>query len=310
MIEEIKKDITAFDKIQAGLADLKKRHLNVVVDVETKDGMIVALKGRRELREIRVDIEKVRVCEKEFYLGAGRKIDSMAKALTAEIEPLEKNYDNLIKEKERKEKAIEEAKILEEKLEAARKEKEIQDEKDRLAMIERKKFEDAQKLLEKERAEFEEAKFLVETEKRLIQEKADRDLREAREKIALMVKESDLRIELAQKDAKLKMELENRIHLEAQLARQKESDEIIAKAKVIQDKIDQEELAKKKAEVEAERKKQEEISAKKRQAELRKQNRMDGFKLLETFVGKYSADAEFDDVAKYIGKFLINSRRD
>jgi len=71
-----------------GLDKLKERYLTVP-DVATKDGYDLVVSGARELRDIRVSVEKKR---KELKAGAlewGRLVDSEAKRITGELLQLE-----------------------------------------------------------------------------------------------------------------------------------------------------------------------------------------------------------------------------
>ncbi len=92
--------IIRFDPIAAALSDLESRLKNVVHDVTTTEGMAVARKDRAEVRRYRIALEKGRVEEKDEALQYGRKVDRLAKELTAALLALEEPIDLMIKNEE------------------------------------------------------------------------------------------------------------------------------------------------------------------------------------------------------------------
>lgn len=97
--------IVEYSKTEAALADLAQRFKDVVFDVRTTQGMTLARKGRAEIRDYRVALEKLRVEIKAPALERCRLIDAEAKRITTELLMLEAPIDTVIKlEETRKEK--------------------------------------------------------------------------------------------------------------------------------------------------------------------------------------------------------------
>ena len=53
-------EIVEYSKTEAALADLATRYKGVLFDVTTREGMATAVKGRAELRGLRIALEKTR----------------------------------------------------------------------------------------------------------------------------------------------------------------------------------------------------------------------------------------------------------
>lgn len=92
--------IAEYTATDAALAELRTKYADAVFDVTTGKGMDQAKKGRAELREHRVALEKERVRIKAPALERCRQIDSEAKRITAELEALETPIDDQIKAEE------------------------------------------------------------------------------------------------------------------------------------------------------------------------------------------------------------------
>lgn len=103
--------LTIYNAIEAGLDELKRRHQNVVVDVSTSKGMSDARTSRAEVRQVRLNIEQARKEGKAESLEYGRRVDAEAKRLTAEIIPLEEQYDLPIKAGEQRKEEEKQAKL-------------------------------------------------------------------------------------------------------------------------------------------------------------------------------------------------------
>ena len=71
----------------------EKANAILVTDENQLDLMLQAKEGRLLLKAIRIEIEKTRKSLKEQSLNEGRLIDSIAKSLTALVEPAEKHLD-------------------------------------------------------------------------------------------------------------------------------------------------------------------------------------------------------------------------
>jgi hypothetical protein len=100
--------IAEYTETAAALADLRQRHEGVVYDVTQPKQMKAAKEARRELRDLRVALEKKRQELKAPVLERGRLLDSEAKRITEELVALEEPIDNQIK--------AEEARVEEERL--------------------------------------------------------------------------------------------------------------------------------------------------------------------------------------------------
>lgn len=102
--------LTEFDKVQAGLADLKARYGAVVYDCASPKGLADALAARREIRDPRYRTEEIRKSAKAPVLALGRNIDERARYITTELLAIEMPIDQQIKvEEERRERAKREA---------------------------------------------------------------------------------------------------------------------------------------------------------------------------------------------------------
>lgn len=103
-IDEVRLAVARFDRVAAGIADLKARYAAVVFDVSTTKGMKDAATARAAIRSVRVEVEKVRKDCKAPVLALGREIDARAAAITPELLALEEPIDKQIKvEEERRE---------------------------------------------------------------------------------------------------------------------------------------------------------------------------------------------------------------
>jgi len=97
--------ITEYSQTAAAIGELRQRYENVVFPVTTPVGMKDALAARKELRDLRIGLEKLRKEIKEPALKRCQLIDSEAKEITSHLTALEDPIDAQIKEEEqRKEK--------------------------------------------------------------------------------------------------------------------------------------------------------------------------------------------------------------
>ena len=113
-------EIAEYSPTAAALAELRQKYEKAVYDTSTVVGMAKAVAARRELREVRVNLEKLRKELKAPALERSRLIDAEAKALTTQIEAMEDPIDAQIKAEEER-KAAEKAereRIERERLEA------------------------------------------------------------------------------------------------------------------------------------------------------------------------------------------------
>lgn len=103
-IETVTTALVEFDKVTAGLAQLQKTYTGVLYDVEKPSGMEMAKAARQVLRQPRYAIERIRKEAKAPLLAIGKKLDTEAARITAEIMKLEEPIDQQIKaEEDRKE---------------------------------------------------------------------------------------------------------------------------------------------------------------------------------------------------------------
>lgn len=103
-IEVVTSTLAEFDRVGAGLADLRAKYHGVVFAVTTAAGMKEAVAARAALRVPRLDVERLRKAAKAPLLEIGRKLDAEAKRITADIEALENPIDAQIQaELDRKE---------------------------------------------------------------------------------------------------------------------------------------------------------------------------------------------------------------
>lgn len=94
--------ITEYNQTAAALSELRSRFENVIFPVETTKGMKDATTARKELRELRVGLEKTRQQIKAPALERCRLIDAEAKDITAQLVALEEPIDAQIKAEEQK----------------------------------------------------------------------------------------------------------------------------------------------------------------------------------------------------------------
>jgi hypothetical protein len=88
-IEQVTLALTTINKVEMGLTDLRQKYEGVVFDVSTGVGMEVAKEARRDVREPRLEVERIRKAAKAPILALGKKLDSEAARITAELEKLE-----------------------------------------------------------------------------------------------------------------------------------------------------------------------------------------------------------------------------
>lgn len=176
--------IQEYSKTAAALADLHEIYAGVVYDVTTTKGMTEAKEGRKELRTLRTDLEKMRVAIKAPALERCRLIDAEAKDITAKLLALEEPIDAQIKAEENKEKEAAMAK--------AAAERKAQEEAERI------KREAEETKLAAERAEIDR----VRAEQAEQQRKIDEQMRVSREAIEAAERESRRKIEEQEAAAK------------------------------------------------------------------------------------------------------------
>lgn len=102
-IQHVETALSEFDKISAGLAELRQRHpVDVVIDVTTTKGMKEAVAARAAWRDPRIAVEKARKAAKAPVLALGKDIDARAAYITTALLEGESNYDDQIKAEEKR----------------------------------------------------------------------------------------------------------------------------------------------------------------------------------------------------------------
>ena len=92
------------DAVAQGIADLQEKYRGVVYDVTTTAGMADAKAARKEIRQVRYDVERIRKDKGSELRRIGNAINTKAADITAPILELESPIDSQIKaEEERKE---------------------------------------------------------------------------------------------------------------------------------------------------------------------------------------------------------------
>lgn len=109
-LKEAEAAITEFDRVQAGIADLKTKYEGVIFPVATTAGMREAVAARAAVREPRLATEKARKAGKAPLLALGKIIDEKAKWITAELVAIEDPIDEQIKAEEARKEAERQAK--------------------------------------------------------------------------------------------------------------------------------------------------------------------------------------------------------
>jgi colicin import membrane protein len=282
--------IQEYSKTAAALADLAEIYGGVVFDVSSPKGMAEAKEGRRELRTLRVDLEKMRVSIKAPALERCRLIDAEAKEISAKLSALEDPIDAQIKAEENREKEAAMAKAIAERqaLEAAEAKAKFEREE-----AERVVREAEQAKIAAERAELEKMR----AEQAAREHSARMAIEEAERASRLKIEESERASRIAREaeEAKIKAERESLELAAKKLQEEREATERAAAAKL---KAEQEAVEAK------EKKAREKKEATEREIRRLENLRLDGKEMLRAFINQYGAMEEFFEVAKSINKFL------
>lgn len=119
-IQHVESALSEFDKISAGLAELRRRHpVDLAIDVTTTKGMKEAVAARAAWRDPRIAVEKARKAAKAPVLSLGKDIDSRAAYITTALLEGESNYDGQIKAEEARKEAEKAAKAEAERVRVA-----------------------------------------------------------------------------------------------------------------------------------------------------------------------------------------------
>jgi DNA repair exonuclease SbcCD ATPase subunit len=114
-VEQVSQALTDYNRVEAGLAELRKQYEGVVYQVATTEGMDAAKRARLAVREPRYEIERVRKAAKAPLLSIGKRLDSEAARITAELLKIETPIDAQIKREEDRKEAERVAKVEAEK---------------------------------------------------------------------------------------------------------------------------------------------------------------------------------------------------
>ena len=109
-IEQVQGVLAEFSRVEAGLAELRAKHGNVVYEVTTTAGFEAAKAARAEIRAPRYAVEQVRKAAKAPLLALGKRIDVEAMRITEAILEVERPVDEQIKAEEARRLADREAK--------------------------------------------------------------------------------------------------------------------------------------------------------------------------------------------------------
>jgi hypothetical protein len=105
LIESASTEIAEYSLIEAGLAELKRKYGNIVVNVSTPKELEDAKRVRAEIREPRYETEKIRKALKAPALAHAKLIDTEAARITAELLAIETPWDEAIKAEEARKEA-------------------------------------------------------------------------------------------------------------------------------------------------------------------------------------------------------------
>lgn len=99
----VDKPIAAYDEFRKQLSELRQHNNSVVFDYETPQGNKEARSHIYQLRKTKSAVDRVRKAEKAYYLEMGRKVDSEAKEIVAEIEDMIEVHQKPLDEIEQRE---------------------------------------------------------------------------------------------------------------------------------------------------------------------------------------------------------------
>jgi colicin import membrane protein len=97
---QVQNSVSAMEKIETGLAQMRDRFVGRVYDVATAPGMTLAKADRAEVREVRFEVERARKAGKAPLLALGKWADQTAARITAEILKIETPIDAVVKAEE------------------------------------------------------------------------------------------------------------------------------------------------------------------------------------------------------------------
>lgn len=301
--------LVEFDKVEAGLEELRAKYKGTVYDVLTPAGMKAAIAARADCRTPRVAVEKVRKDAKAPVLALGRTIDSRAAYITAELSALEDPIDAQIKSEEKRKE--------DERLAAARAEQErlTKIEDDRKAEEERKLAEQRAELA-KQQAALDKAKAEQEERDRAARAKIEEEERAARLRIEQQERVARLQREEADRVARKAREEEERKAAEAMRAererldasrREEEDRQRAARAEAEAAARREREAEQVRLEAEAAEKRRlaDEAAARQREIARKAAEQADAAEMLQTFKARFGHMAQYAKVVKAIDAALV-----
>lgn len=110
-LETVSKALTDINAVSAGIAELKTQYGGVVFEVGTTAGMDEAKAARLAIRNPRYEVERIRKAAKAPILALGKKLDTEAARIEAELLKIEGPIDQQIKAEEARKEAERQAKI-------------------------------------------------------------------------------------------------------------------------------------------------------------------------------------------------------
>jgi colicin import membrane protein len=110
-IADVNTAVAKFDRVAAGIDELKTKYEGVLFDVTTTKGMKEATDARAAIRAPRYEVEKVRKECKAPILALGKEIDARAARITGELLALEQPVHQQITAEEARKEAERKAKI-------------------------------------------------------------------------------------------------------------------------------------------------------------------------------------------------------
>lgn len=108
---KVQESVSAMEKIETGLAQMRDRFVGRIYDVSTAPGMALAKADRAEVRESRFEVERARKAGKAPLLALGKWADQTAARITAEILKIETPIDAVVKAEEDRIEAEKQARI-------------------------------------------------------------------------------------------------------------------------------------------------------------------------------------------------------
>lgn len=97
---QVQNSVSAMEKIETGLGQMRDRFVGRTYDVTTTPGMTLAKADRAEVREVRFEVERARKAGKAPLLALGKWADQTAARITAEIFKIEAPIDTVVKAEE------------------------------------------------------------------------------------------------------------------------------------------------------------------------------------------------------------------